>query len=329
MEVPFVECARAGSSSHAGSFLGGSVFHDRWWLSAASNGEYREVTVESGGKTVGRLPFVLTKKKGFTHCRLPPFTHVLGPLADPGEGKAQTQLANRLEIVRKLIDQLPRFDYFTHALDTSLADGLAFQERGFEVKPQYTFVIDCNREEKALWDGMDHTARRLVRRAKEKFSVDEVDGPDEFVSFYLENLKGKELGNRYDFTRFPEIFRQARMHGSGKILRARWPNGKPAAMTFLVWGRGRMYYHLTTRACDASSDGPVNLLIWSAIQQARALGLIFDLDGVTSSGTARFLSGFGGVPKLRLIIMQSRSLFGALRYIKRQLFGRHVCENFT
>jgi lipid II:glycine glycyltransferase (peptidoglycan interpeptide bridge formation enzyme) len=260
---------------------------------------------------------------------MPPLTHILGPLADSGSGKPQTQLTSRLTIVKQLIDQLPRFDYFSQALDTSFIDGLAFQERGFEVRPQYTFTIDCTQEEKALWDGMDHTTRRLVRRAKEKFAVEEVDCPDEFISFYSESLGSRGLKNLYDFSSFPEVFREVRERNSGKILCARWPDGRPAAMTFLVWGYGRMYYVLTVRDASADSHGPVNLLIWSAMQRAHANGLIFDLDGVTSSGTARFLSGFNGTPKLRLIVTRSGFSYSTMRYIKRQLYGSHPSENFT
>ena len=89
------------------------------------------------------------------------------------------------------------------------------------------------------------------------------------------------------------------------ILGARWPDGTPAAMTFLVWSHGKMYYVLSTRASDSASNGSVNLLIWSGMQHAHARGLAFDFDGVYSSGTARFLSGFNGSPKLRLVITRA------------------------
>ena len=60
--------------------------------------------------------------------------------------------------------------------------------------------------------------------------------------------------------------------------------------------------YLSTRAGHADDNGSVSLLIWSAIKRAWSHGLKFDLDGVSSSGTARFYSGFNGCPKLKFIV---------------------------
>ena len=79
-----------------------------------------------------------------------------------------------------------------------------------------------------------------------------------------------------------------------------------------------MYYLLSTRARDKGDNGSVNLLLWSAMKQAGQLGLAFDLDGVSTSGTARFLSGFGGEIKTRLVIQRSRMPYGVLQSLKRQ-----------
>ncbi len=301
--------------------LPGSLFHERWWLDATSQGRVQEAVVTSGGRTVGRLPFILRKKAGLVECRMPRFTHVLGPLVDTGTGKPQTQLLRRLSIIRDLIDQLPRFDYFMQALDSSIADGLAFQDRGFYVCPQYTFVIDCSVDTKLLWEGMHSKTRQHIRRAEEKLAVETVDDPNEFIQFYLHNLQKRGLSNSIGFDGFQDLFVQARARESGEILSARWPDGRAAAMTYIVWGHGKMYYLLSTRADDEGDNGSVNLLIWAAMQRAHHRGLELDLDGVSTSGTARFLSGFNGSPKLRLIARRTGFVYGTLQYAKRQLFG--------
>ena len=110
----------------------GSLFHERWWLSTVTKGNFEEVTTSKGDRVVGRLPFVVNRKMGLTTISMPAFTHVLGPLVDAGQGKMQTQLLRRQSIVRRLLDQLPRFNSFKLALDAASADGLAFQNRGYE-----------------------------------------------------------------------------------------------------------------------------------------------------------------------------------------------------
>ena len=92
-------------------------------------------------------------------------------------------------------------------------------------------------------------------------------------------------------------------------------------LALLVWGQSTMYYLLSTRGPNASDNGSVNFLLWSAIKRANELGLVFDLDGVYSSGTARFLSGFGGEIKTRLVARRSGAVFGALQRLKLRYSG--------
>jgi hypothetical protein len=250
---------------------------------------------------------------------MPPFTHVLGPVVDPGAGKPQTQLLRRLSIIRDLIDRLPSLDFFFQFLDSSVADGLAFQDRGFHVSPQYTFEIDCREDLENLWSAMHFKTRQHIRRGE--VCVTSVDDPDDFKHFYLDNLKKSGLTSVFGWATFPEVFLQSRARDSGEILSARWPDGRPAAMVYLVWGYGKMYYLMSTRAKDTGDNGSINLLIWSAMKRAHERGLLFDLDGVTTPGTARFLSGFNGSPKLRMIVRRTRPAFGAMQYAKKQLFG--------
>jgi Acetyltransferase (GNAT) domain len=304
----------------------GLLFHEPWWLAAVTQGHYEEVKVTSGDQVVGRLPFVITRKMGFATLRMPPFTHLLGPVVDAGLGKPQTQLLKRMSIVRDLIDQLPRFDHFKQALSASTVDGLAFQDRGFEITPQYTFRIDCRRDPQQIWQDMHFKTRQHIRRAEEKFRVSTVEDACRFTHFYDANVRKQGMTNHIDFGPFGTVLSESQMRDSGEILCASWPDGTPTAMVFLVWGHGTMYYLMSTRASDAGDNGSVNLLLWTAVQRAHARSLMLDLDGVSSSGTARFLSRFGGSLEMRLIVRRSRFLYSALQTTKRRLVGGQADE---
>ena len=309
--------------------LRGTVFHEEWWLNASTGGRYEEVVVKAGANVVGRLPYVAHRKLGFTTLGMPPMTHILGPVVDPGEGKPQTQLVRRLSIVRELIDKLPRHDHFKQALGSPLPDALAFQDRGFNTHPQFNFLIDCGADLKQTWDGMHFKARQHIRRAEEKFSVTSVDDPAEFLQFYYANLT--ELGRR-SFTRlepFPLLLTACRDRGCGEVVCARWPDGKPAAMTFLVWDNRSMYYLLSTRAKGPGDNGSVNLLIWEAIKRANALKILFDFDGVYSSGAARFLSSFGGDINIRMFAERATHIYRVARFTKRRLIGGVAMESLS
>lgn len=313
-----------------------SLFHEHWWLSAATGGRFSEIEVKQGDYLAGRLPFIIVRKRGFRTLCMPAFTHLLGPFVNSGDGKLQTRMMNRLSTVRSLIDQLPPFDFFKQAIDPSiddglaLIDGLAFQDRGFRVNHQYTFQIDCRVDLESLLSNMHFKVRQHIRRAEEKYTIATVDDPQRFINFYAENLKKISRISYMQFDQFPVLFSECCARNCGVILAALQASGAPVAMTYLVWGGGIMYYLMTTRAPDVSDNGAVNLLIWSAIKRAHELGLFFDLDGVTTSGTARFLSGFGGNIRTRLVITTGRPIYNVVESLKTILRGgRSVPSGFS
>jgi len=313
-----------------------SLFHEHWWLSAATGGGFSEVELKHGDHLAGRLPFVIVRKRGFRILCMPAFTHLLGPYVNSSTGKPQTRMMNRLSTVRSLIDQLPPFDFFKQAIDPSaddgfaLIDGLAFQDRGFQVGHQYTFQVDCRVDLDSLLSGMHFKVRQHIRRAEEKCTIAAVDDPHRFIRFYTDNLRKTGRKSYMQFDRFPMLFSECCARNCGTILAALQSDGAPVAMTYLVWGNGIMYYLMTTRAPDVSDNGSVNLLIWSAMKRAHELGLLFDLDGVTTSGTARFLSGFGGKIKTRLIITAEGRLFHAVECLKTVFRGgKSVPSSFS
>jgi hypothetical protein len=315
--------------------LSTSLFHEPWWLSAVTGGRYNEVVFKQGNQLVGRLPYVAKQQGPFHVLRMPAFTHLLGAAVDAGVGKHQTKLVRRLSITRALIDQLPPFVYFKQIFDPSIdsglaiADGLAFQDRGFKVAPQYTFQIDCRNDLKSIWDGMHFKVRQHVRRAEERYSVITLDDPDRFVQGYLENVRKSGKVNRIDFNHFPTLFSECQIRMSGEILAAVGTDGASVAMVYLVWGHGIMYYLLSTRDPEVADSGAISLLLWSAMQRAHQRGLIFDLDGVYTSGTARFLSGFGGQIKVRLIVTRAQPIYQFLQYLKMKVSHNDGNRDFT
>src|ERR1700674_2575471 len=91
MEIPCTEsrskCAN-GDGGKAPSYdpLAPTIFHEDWWLDAATGGNFEVVEVTVGGRTVGRLPFNTTNRFGLKMIRMPALTYFLGPAIDEGEG---------------------------------------------------------------------------------------------------------------------------------------------------------------------------------------------------------------------------------------------------
>lgn len=53
------------------------------------------------------------------------------------------------------------------------------------------------------------------------------------------------------------------------------------------------------------------------MKMAHRLGLTFDLDGVSSAGTAQFLSGFGGTLQSRIRVSRARPVYAMAQHLAR------------
>src|ERR1700761_3591528 len=88
-----------------------TIFHEKWWLDAATAGQFREaVTHDTSGSVTGQLSyFPVRKRNGQSAIVMPTLTHMLGPVLS--EKIVETNISHvtkRLGIIRDLVTQLPR-----------------------------------------------------------------------------------------------------------------------------------------------------------------------------------------------------------------------------
>ena len=104
-----------------------------------------------------------------------------------------------------------------------------------------TFEIDCRVDLDKIWTAMNFKTRQHVRRGQEAFSITTVEDPNHFVRFYRDNLRKQGRVSFLPLETFPALFSETHVRGCGELLSANRPDGKPAAMIFLVWDQGTMY----------------------------------------------------------------------------------------
>ncbi len=273
--------------------LAPTIFHQPWWLNTVSGGDYQEVSVRSGGRIVGRFPYIARHIWGsFTSCEMPPLTHFLGPAIDEGRGAACNRLLRRAQITRDLLRLVPRSTGFWQKLHRGTTDVLAYQELGYTTTVQFTFEV-LPAPAHILWQQMRDKTRNAIRRAEERYVVVPVTDYDALATFYIRNLAERGQTSRHDRRLITGICDAAVTRQQGRALAVTTPGGALAAAIFYVWDARSAYYLLSTRA-QSASNGAVSLLLWDAMQDIAARGLIFDFDGVASAGSALFFTGFGG-----------------------------------
>jgi Acetyltransferase (GNAT) domain len=287
-----------------------SIFQQHWWLDVVARGHWEETIVRSGDSTVACYPYVLTKICGLTISRMPPFTNTLGPAFAIAEGKPQTRLMKEVSLVAQLLRRLPRVAALKHIVDHRFANPIAFLSEGFQVGVQPTILFNNDAPLEATWSGLRDKTRNLIRRAQERLVVVEVNDPDVFTAFYMNNLKSMRLRNTDTFHHFPifaQLFDACTSRQQGRVLALVDETERWHAAAFFVWDCWSLHYLLATRDPENGDLGALSLLYWEGIRHAKQLGVAF-IEGVSSRARWRFLMGFGGEIKKRLVVQNQPNL---------------------
>ncbi len=280
--------------------LAPTVFHQPWWLKAVTGGDYAEAVVSQGGRRVGSFPYVVSDVlAGHKVCGMPMLTHFLGPAIDEGRGAACNRVLRRAQITRELLAQMPRTSGFWQVMHRGTPDTLVYQELGYEVAVRFTFEVAADKPG-VLWANMRDKTRNVIRRAEEQHGVMELEA-SAFGAVYNDNLARGGTASHYSPALLERVCQAAISRNQGRIIAAENAAGQIVAAIFYVWDAEAAYYLLSTRRTD-SGNGAVSLLLWHAMQDVAARGLIFDFEGVVTSGSALFFTGFGGVVKPRYVV---------------------------
>lgn len=310
------------------SSLNPTIYHEEWWLNAATNGNFDEILIESEGRTVGRLPFVIVRIRGRrTMCQMPNLTHCLGPGIDDGRGAECNRAIKRNLITRKMIEKLPKTTGFYQKFHSGIKDVITFQNSGFNTSVEFTYEI-APRAKSELWSGLRDKTRNAIRRASEQLEVTSEVSPEEFVRFYNLNLSRGGAISTYDYGKSIKICEEALCRRRGRLLAVRRADGTLSAAIFYIWDDRSAYYFMSTRSHDAH-NGAISYLIWEAIQDASSRGLIFDFDGLGTKGSNLFYLGFGGCIAPRYTVHRARAMHRAIELVGNIARNIRRSEDFS
>ncbi|MGE4482486.1 GNAT family N-acetyltransferase [Acidocella sp.] len=305
------------ASCSSGTDFSPTIFHEPWWLRLASGEAYSEVTVESGGRLAGRLPFISRRRFGLLKTiHMPSLTHYLGPaLAPEYERPGAVKSFKSIEIHMQLLTQLPKAMHIWFRLHPAIATTLAFDRAGFSNLAQWTVEIPPAAPTE-LWKRMRDKTRNAIRRASEVMQAETLNDSAFFFDFYNDCLRDTGRQNSYDKECLKRLIPEALSRGRGRVLAAREADGTPQAAIFTVWDARREYYFMSARRPKAHF-GAVSLLLWSALQEAAAQGRVFDMDGIHvvdgQCPNLLLLSGFGGNFSPRYCVSRTNAALSLLQ----------------
>ena len=299
------------------SLLRKSIFHENWWLDALAPGRWREVTCERGGRIAGSLRFVERSDGNVRICEMPQITRFLGPVIAPQTGKTETRIRSTHSIISDLLRQIAGHDHVEMTLDAGFGDLAPFLSAGYDVKVHPTFLLDCKSQPiDVLWTGLRDKTKNIIRRARERLAVREINDVNRFASFYEANLDGAE--SYFDLSLLPSAFAAASARRQCKIVTAVDASGVVHAKVFFIWDDKYVHYFLSTRDRQVAHPGAVSLLLWTGIELAHSLGLRFDFDGgIDNDARYRFVVAFGGELANRFDVVRSTANYRVRHTIRR------------
>ncbi len=298
-----------------------TIYHEEWWLNAATNHCWDRVQIEEAGRTVAWMPYALRRRLCFDEIVMPMSTHLLGPVIDRVSASASTVTRREVSLTSELISKLPKTQRFSQIFHAGVSNVMAFQAAGFDAYVQHSFIVNPLAEDQ-LWKNMRDKTRNVIRQSERQRGTEILTDPGEFVSAYGRNLAKRRLATLMDLGRMEVLLQECVVRNRGLMVGLRGKGGNLAAAIAIIWDEHAVYYNLSTRDPDMSDSGAISHLIWFAIKYAARLGKTFDFDGVARMSSAKLFMGFGGRVVSRLGVERNSAFYSICAGLSGVLLDR-------
>jgi len=271
-------------------------------LDAVAPGRWDAVTVERGGRSVARMPFVVRGPRTFRVLTQPPLTPFLGPWITPEVGaKYARVLGDEMELQARLEAELPTAVAFHQNFPSTLRTCLPFIWAGYRAEVRYTYRLEDLHSENALWDGLAGNIRREIRKAQRRLRVCEGGDVDLFHSVLAKTFRRQGMADP-DRERLARLDAACAERGARTMLFACYDADRIHADAYVVRDRRTAYYLMGGGDPQLRTSGAGSLLLWEAIRQTRTPVSAFDFEGSMLRPLERFFRAFGGrqSPYLRI-----------------------------
>ena len=272
------------------------IFSKDWWLDAVCGEENWDVVlVEKRGQIVASMPCYTQRKHGARFIAMPSLTQTMGPWLRTSNAKYANQLAEQKDLMNKLIQKLPPFDYFLQNYHYSITNWLPFYWQGFQQTTRYTYVLEDLRDAQKLWDGMLSNIHTEIKKAQNRFRLQILTdlGVGEFLAVNKLTFARQGMKRPYtqDFVR--RLDHACKAHNVRKIFFAQDTEGRIHAAAYVVWDKNSAYYLMGGSDPGLRNSGANSLCMWEAIKFASTVTKKFDFEGSMIESVERFFRAFG------------------------------------
>ena len=292
--APSTGMTRARSHSPSDEQRGANaIFQQAWWLDAVAPGSWDEATVETDGRVVARLPYVVRARGPLRVLGMSPLTRTLGPWLQRSDAEAARALSHEMERLVALEAALPRAHAFSQNFSPTMLNALPFHWAGYRLDVQYTYRLDLDTEER-LWEGLRTNIRGDIRKARKRVVVRDDLGVDHFYAVWAKTFARQGLRPPASLVELARLDAACAARDARAMLFAVDEADRIHAVAYAVWDENAAYYLLGGADPELRSSGAASLLLWEAILRAREVTDVFDFDGSMIESVERFFRTFGG-----------------------------------
>lgn len=260
------------------------LFMHDWYLDAVcGDSAWSAATVESGGKTVAVMPYFLKKKWIWTFVTMPLLSKFHGPYLLP-EYRTHD---NETHFYAALLDQIPlKPASFFQDFNYTVTNWLPFYWRGFRQTTRYSYYLDLQQPETAIFQQIHKKYQAKIRKAETLVRV--VDRlPAEADIQLLHRMCSLSFERQdaqlpLDFPFFERVVKALVAHDRCRCWIAEDVHaGEVHSAALLVYDRQSAYYLFSGDDARLRSSGSAVLLKWAAIRYAKNILQcpIFDFEG--------------------------------------------------
>jgi len=244
------------------------IFFKDWWLDAVCGPENWDVTiVKNGEQIIATLPYFMTRKFLCNLIRMPPLTQTMGIwLKYPDNQKYSNRLGFEKEVMNKLINNMPRFDYFQQNFHYTVTNWLPFYWKGFKQTTRYTYIIKDLSDLDAVFDSFKSNIRGKIRKASKIVKIIVNGTLEDFYQINKKTFERQKLAIPYSLEFVQRMDEALRKHNAREIFFAVDTGGSYHSALYLIWDEQSSYVHLVGEDYNLRSSGAGILLIWEAIK---------------------------------------------------------------
>lgn len=327
-ESEFEEWDRFVSASPLGSIYSSSGYLKI--LCSVTGATFRILAVRRGDELAGGVGLYEVKTSSGTYVSTRLLLYYNGLVLREYQTKYPSQrTARSLETMEAIEREIGSFGYTRVVLKNqgTFADARLFLDRGWSVRPTYTYVVPLA-DLDALWNRLEQNLRRLINRCRqEEIQFTEDDDFSSFHAMHVQTVERKGASLYLPQDSFRRYFESLKSQQLCRLFHARLPDGRSIASQLVLLGP-HFCAHTVSAAADREFQqmGANAFLRWKVFEALSAMGYTAnDLTDAALGPVTHFKSQLGGDLAMCLVLTAPESILARVYRTGRSVLRLGQC----